>query len=174
MCEGNVQTGKFDYLWLVAIFLKPANSVSSTSEWTHRSGRDWRRVRPANLLWEQWAPDQPHQGPGQGPVQGDRGGVVARDEESRSNIPEHICLCRGALNHKARSRRKCQAPHDLKGLSYRRATVFQHQNGLTEGGETEDVTGRLISCGSNEHQTSLTRVLGKDLYKDDNPGVRDN
>ena len=39
MCEENVQTGKFDYLWLVAIFLKPANSVSSTSEWTHRSGR---------------------------------------------------------------------------------------------------------------------------------------
>ena len=26
------------------------------------------------------------------------------------------------------------------------------------------MTGQLISCGSNEHQTSLTRVLGKDLY----------
>ena len=33
------------------------------------------------------------------------------------------------------------------------------------------MTGQLISCGSNEHQTSLTRVLGKDLHKDDNPGV---
>ena len=32
--------------------------------------------------------------------------------------------------------------------------------------ETEDVSGQLISCGSNELQTSLTRVLGKDLYKE--------
>ena len=28
------------------------------------------------------------------------------------------------------------------------------------------MTGQLISCGSNEHQTSLTRVLCKDLYKE--------
>ena len=39
MCEENVHTGQFDYLRLVAIFLKPDSSVSSTSEWTHRSGR---------------------------------------------------------------------------------------------------------------------------------------
>ena len=32
--------------------------------------------------------------------------------------------------------------------------------------ETGDVSGQLISCGSNELQTSLTRVLGKDLYKE--------
>ena len=165
----------FNHYDSIAIFLKTANKVSSKSEWNHRRGWDWRCDRPANLLWEQRAPDQPHQGALQGPVQGDRGSGVAWDEESRSKIPEHSCLCRGAPNHKAISRRKCQASHDLKGVSNRRATVFhQHQNGLTEGGETEDVTGQLISCGSNEHQTSLTRVLGKDLHKDDNPGVRDN
>merc|ERR1711895_254984 len=32
--------------------------------------------------------------------------------------------------------------------------------------ETGDVPGQLISCGSNELQTSLTRVLGKSLYKE--------
>ena len=32
--------------------------------------------------------------------------------------------------------------------------------------ETGDVPGQLISCGSKELQTSLTRVLGKGLYKE--------